>query len=69
MTIRILTDTNFFDVELKEKIDKDALVNALDNMSTLMLETKNKTTVFINTVNIVSLELFDTDIPPIKTEK
>ena len=63
MIIRILTDTNFFDVELKDKIDKDALISALDNMSTLMLETKNNTTIFINTVNIVSLEVFDT--PPI----
>ena len=67
MTIRVLTDTNFFDVELKEKINKDALIAALDNMSTLMLETKDNTTMFINTVNIVSLELFDT--PPIQKEK
>ena len=63
MVIRILTDTNFFDVELKDKIDKDALISALDNMSTLMLETKDNTPIFINTVNIVSLEVFDT--PPI----
>ena len=63
MTIRILTDTNFFDVELKEKINKEALIAALDSMSTLMLETKHDTTIFINTVNIVSLEVFD--IPPI----
>lgn len=63
MIIRILTDTNFFDVELKDKIDKEALISALDNMSTLMLETKDNTTIFINTVNIVSLEIFDT--PPI----
>lgn len=63
MIIRILTDTNFFDVELKDKIDKDALISALDNMSTLMLETKDNTTIFINTVNIVSLQVFDT--PPI----
>lgn len=63
MMLRILTDTNFFDVELKEKINKEALTIALDNMSTLMLETKDNTTIFINTVNIVSLEVFD--IPPI----
>lgn len=63
MIIRILTDTNFFDVELKDMIDKNALISALDNMSTLMLETKDNTTIFINTVNIVSLEVFDT--PPI----
>lgn len=63
MIIRILTDTNFFDVELKDKINKDTLISALDNMSTLMLETKDNTTIFINTVNIVSLQVFDT--PPI----
>jgi hypothetical protein len=63
MILRILTDTNFFDIELKEKVNKDILIVALDNMSTLMLETKDNTTIFINTVNIVSLEVFDT--PPI----
>lgn len=67
MVIRILTDTNFFDVELKDKIDKEALISALDNMSILMLETKDNTTIFINTVNIVSLEIFD--MPPISKEK
>lgn len=67
MILRLLTDTNFLDIELKDKIDKEVLVNALDNMSTLMVETKDNTTVFINTVNIVSLELID--IPPIPKEK
>ena len=67
MMLRILTDTNFFDIKLKEKIDKEALIAALDNMSTLMLETKDNTTMFVNTVNVVSLELFD--IPPIEEEK
>lgn len=67
MVIRILTDTNFFDVELKDKIDKEALISALDNMSTLMLEAKDNTTIFINTVNIVSLQIFD--MPPISKEK
>ena len=67
MVIRILTDTNFFDVKLKDKIDKEALISALDKMSTLTLETKDNTTIFINTVNIVSLEIFD--MPPISKEK
>ena len=64
MIIRILTDTNFFDIYPKEKIDKEILINALDNMSTLMIDTKEGTTVFINTVNIVSLEIINT--PPIE---
>lgn len=64
MVIRILTDTNFFDVYPKQKIEKEMLINALDNMSTLMIETKEDTTVFINTVNVVSLEIFNT--PPIE---
>ncbi len=67
MILRVLTDTNFFDIEPKDVIDKESLISALDNMSTLMLETKNNTTVFINTVNIVSLEIINT--PPISKEK
>lgn len=66
MVIRILTDTNFFDIVPKEKIDKEVLINALDNMSTLMIDTKDNTTMFINTVNIVSLEIINT--PPIQTK-
>lgn len=66
MIIRILTDTNFFDVFPKEKIDKEMLINAIDNMSTLMIDTKEDTTVFINTVNIVSLEIINT--PPIENK-
>lgn len=64
MVIRILTDTNFFDVYPKQKIEKEMLINALDNMSTLMIETKEDTTMFINTVNVVSLEIYNT--PPIE---
>lgn len=67
MVLRVLTDTNFFDIYLKEEINKDVLINALDSMSTLMVETKEGTTQFINTVNIVSLELINT--PPIETRK
>lgn len=67
MILRVLTDTNFFDIYLKEEINKDVLINALDSMSTLMVETKEGTTQFINTVNIVSLELINT--PPIETRK
>lgn len=66
MIIRILTDTNFFDIVPKEIIDKEVLINALDNMSTLMIETKDNTTFFINTVNIVSLEIINT--PPIQNK-
>ncbi len=67
MVLRVLTDTNFFDIHLKEEINKDVLIKALDSMSTLMVETKEGTTQFINTVNIVSLELINT--PPIETRK
>ena len=67
MVLRVLTDTNFFDVEVKGNINKEALNKALDDMSTLMLETKSNSTIFINTVNVVSIEVFDT--PPISEEK
>ena len=67
MLIRILTNDNYFDVELKEPVDKNVLINAMDNLNVLMLETKDDTTMFINTTNIVSLEVFDT--PPISVEK
>lgn len=67
MVIRVLTDTNFLDIEPKAKIDLEVLTKALEDMSTLVIETKNNSTVFINTVNVVAIEVFDT--PPIQEEK
>ena len=67
MIIRILTDTNFLDIEPKAKIDIEVLTKALEDMSTLVIETKNNSIVFINTVNVVAIEVFDT--PPIQEEK
>lgn len=64
MVIRVLTDTNFFDIELKDKIDNNVLTSALDNANIIMLETKDNKTIFLNTVNIVALEVSDT--PPIQ---
>ena len=67
MVIRVLTDTNFLDIEVKDKIDKEVLNQAIGEMSTLVVETKSNSTVFINTVNVVAIEVFDT--PPISEEK
>ena len=67
MVLRVLTDTNFFDVQVKGGLDKEVLCKALEDMSTLMLETKDNSTIFINTVNVVAIEVFDT--PPISEEK
>lgn len=67
LILRILTDTNFFDIETKEPIDKELLIKAIDNGDTIMLETKDNTTVFINNINVVAIEIFNT--PPISIEK
>lgn len=64
MIFRVLTDNNYLDVELKENIDTEKLIGAIDNSSTIMLETKQDTTIFINTINIVAIEIINT--PPHK---
>lgn len=64
MILRVLTDNNYLDVELKSNIDTEKLIRAIDNSSTIMLETKQGTTIFINTINIVAIELIN--IPPHK---
>ena len=62
MIFRALTDNNYLDVELKENVDTEKLIGAIDNSSTIMLETKQDTTIFINTINIVAIEIINT--PP-----
>lgn len=44
MILRILTDNNYLDVELKEQIDTEKLIEAIDNSSTIMVDTKQDTT-------------------------
>ena len=61
MILRILTDNNYLDVELKEQID-----TAIDNSSTIMVDTKQDTTFFINTINVVAIEIINT--PPINNK-
>lgn len=66
MILRILTDNNYLDVELKEQIDTEKLIEAIDNSSTIMVDTKQDTTFFINTINIVAIEIINT--PPINNK-
>lgn len=63
MILRVLTNDNYLDVELKEPIDKERLIEAIDNSSTIMIDTKADTTFFINTINIIAIEIINT--PPI----
>lgn len=64
MILRVLTNDNYLDVELKEPIDKERLIEAIDNSSTIMIDTKADTTFFINTINIIAIEIINT--PPHK---
>lgn len=61
MILRVFND-NYLDVELKEPIDKERLIEAIDNSSTIMIDTKANTTFFINTINIIAIEIINT--PP-----
>ena len=62
MILRILTDNNYLDVELKEQIDTEKLIEAIDNSSTIMVDTKQDTTFFINTINVVAIEIINRPI-------
>lgn len=66
MILRILTDNNYLDVELKEQIDTEKLIEAIDNSSTIMVDTKQDTIFFINTINVVAIEIINT--PPINNK-
>ncbi len=66
MILRILTDNNYLDVELKEQLDTEKLIEAIDNSSTIMVDTKQDTTFFINTINVVAIEIINT--PPINNK-
>lgn len=64
MKLRIINNENFLDIELKEKIDINILMDAMNDMSIMLLETKAGTKMFINPVNVLAIEVIDT--PPIE---
>jgi hypothetical protein len=64
MKLRIINNENFLDIELKEKIDINILMDAMNDMSIMLLETKAGTKMYINPVNVLAIEVIDT--PPIE---
>ena len=57
MTIRVLTDTTYLDIELKEPVDESLIIQAMEEMQIILFENKQGNKVFINPINIVSLEV------------
>lgn len=57
MVIRVLTNSNYLDIELKEEIDEEAISDAMDKMNVLLFENIQGNKVYINPINIVSLEI------------
>lgn len=66
MKIRVLTDNNFIDIEIKE-VSEETLLQALDDGNTVALTKADGNTFILNTLNVVAIEIFkDNSIPPIK---
>ena len=66
MKIRVLTDNNFIDIEIKE-VSEETLLQALDDGNTVALTKADGNTFILNTLNVVAIEIFkDNNIPPIK---
>lgn len=64
MIIRVLTDSNYLDIEVSEPIDENVLIKSIDESSTILLIDKDGHKIFINTCNVVAIELLD-KLPPI----
>lgn len=66
MKIRILTDNNFLDIEVKN-ISEELLMQALGEGNAVALTKEDGNTFILNTINVVAIEIFkDNDMPPIK---
>lgn len=66
MLLRVFTNDNYLDIDLKETFDIDRLIEAIDNSSTVLIETKRDTKFLLNTVNIIAIEIIN--IPPINSK-
>lgn len=65
MIIRLLTDTNYLDIDLKKETSIDELLQVLSQQEMFALETKSDTTVIINPINVIAFEIIK-NIPPIQ---
>ena len=65
MIIRLLTDTNYLDIDLKKETSIDELLQVLSQQEMFAIETKSDTTVIINPINVIAFEIIK-NIPPIQ---
>ena len=54
---------SYIEIELKEPIDIDLLKDAINNGDTVYLKTKDNTSIFLNNINVLAIEILNT--PPI----
>lgn len=66
MKLRVWNTMNYIDVVTKDMIDKKILIQAIDNQDTIMLDTIDGTTIFINCINVIAIEILD--MPPSQNE-
>lgn len=65
MVLRILTDTNYIDIEPKN-IDEKSILQAIDECNAIALTLKDDSTFILNTANIVGIKIIKNEgIPPI----
>lgn len=68
MVLRILTDTNYIDVEPIDISEQDIL-KAIDESNAVAMKLKDGTTFIMNTINIVGIKIISKEvIPPIQDE-
>lgn len=62
MKLRVYTNNNYLDLELKPTVDLDILIKQLDEGNTLYAELENGNSIILNTINIIAIEI----CPPIQ---
>ena len=69
MIIRVLTDSNFIDIEPDgfDNEDVKALMQKINDMVPFAITTKHHTTMIINPVNVVAIDIINT--PPIQEKE
>lgn len=68
MVLRILTDTNYIDIEPIDISEQDIL-KAIDESNAVAMKLKDGTTFIMNTINIVGIKIISKEvIPPIQDE-
>lgn len=69
MKIRIYTNDTYLDVDTKDIYTQDMLIEGLESGNTIAITKADDNIFILNSINIIAIEILNSNIPPINNKK